>query len=150
MRPFVIKRSSRLLVAVFVVLGVHTTTALPTASADDGATALACSVPSGMFTEWARKLANVRGGAFTTIVGGAALTYGCTKALKSLDSGQSGLFDLQAPDGTVISQRLSPGDFTTQIPTYTYTQADPRSLQCSGWTIPRFYEACLNYQLDPM
>jgi hypothetical protein len=144
------KRSRRLLIAAIAVAVAQPTVVAPVALADDGENALICSVPSALFAEWARKLAGARGGLFTTMVGGAAVTYGCTKTLKNLDSGQSGQFDLQAPDGTVISQQLSPRDFTRQMPVYTYTPTAPRSAQCAGWTIPTFYNACLDYRLDPI
>jgi hypothetical protein len=148
MKPSSTKRSRHLLVAAMVAIGMQTAVVVPTASADGPETALACAVPSGLFAEWARKLAGSRGGLFATVLGGAAVTYGCNKVFNDLDSGQSGQFDLRTPDGSVISQRLAPRDFPMRPPTY--PRLAPRSVQCSGWTVPRFYNACMNYQLDPL
>jgi hypothetical protein len=148
MKPMSTKRGRHLLVAAIVAVGAQATIIAPSASADSPENALACTVTSGVFSDWLRKFAKFRGGQFITILGGAAAGYECNKVLDGLDRGQSGRFDLRMPNGTVLSQRLAPRDFPTWTPTY--DQWSPRSVQCSGWTIPRFYTECMQYQLDPL
>ncbi len=143
-----IRRQTCLASAGILVVMAGITLVAPQAEADDGDTALICAVPSGLFAEWARDLSKARGGLLTTIVGGAAVTYGCTKTLKALDGGDSGVFNVQTPSGSTITQRLSRNDLLVSVPTYNY--AAPRSVQCAGWTIPSFFAACLDYELDPL
>jgi hypothetical protein len=145
------KSGIRTALAGVLSVAAITATCLPVAAADGPLEPAACAASStvmgALAKEFAEKAGRLKGLAVLAAAAGAGA--GCLPALKSLQDGKPADFDIRTPKGGTISRRMTLQDFETNLLADRGLQIS-RKLQCGGWKVPEFYQACLRYDLDPI